>query len=227
MSVMPREYKSDLRDERAQQTRSALLDACEQLLLELPFEQVTLPAVARRAGVTKPTAYSHFPDSDALMQGFIHHTRERIGLAHEALARIPPSQLADAVLGNYARYEQHERLLLHVMDSPSYNRARLARKVDRPALALPLWSEKRDAPWLRERLGPIYLLLGPATWRWLRETWGLSAAEAAQAAAWAMEVLVDAVSAARDTPRSDRRTKPTKAKTRQSKTATKKKEKRP
>src|SRR3954451_7143136 len=139
---MVRPYHSDVRDERAQQTRSALLDAYEQLLLELPIEQVTLPAVARRAGVTKPTAYSHFPDNDALMQGFVHHTRDRIGLAHETLARIPPSQLPDAVRGNYARYERHERLLLHVMDSPSYNRARLARKVDRPALALPLWSEK-------------------------------------------------------------------------------------
>jgi AcrR family transcriptional regulator len=223
---MPRPYQSDVRDERAQQTRNALLDACEQLLLELPFEQVTLPAVARRAGVTKPTAYSYFPDSDALMQGFIHHVRDRIGLAHEALARIPPSQLSDAVRGNYARYEQNDRLLLHVMDSASYNRARLARKVDRPALAIPLWSEKGDEALLRERLGPIYVLLAPVVWRWLRETWGLSAAQAAQAAAWAMEVLVDAVSAARDTPQSEQRTKPTKAKTRQSKTATKKKEKR-
>jgi AcrR family transcriptional regulator len=222
---MPRVYQSDIRDERAQQTRNALLGACEQLLIELPFEQVTLPAVARRAGVTKPTAYSHFPDSDALMQAFIHYTRDRIGLAHEALSRIPPSQLSEAVRSNYARYEQHERLLMHVMDSPSYNRARLARKVDRPALALPLWSEKADDPLLRERLGPIYVLLGPVTWRWLRETWGLPAEEAARAAAWAMEVLVDALSAARDTPRSDGRTKPTKTKDRlPSKTATKKKE---
>src|SRR3954453_17742073 len=109
---MPRAYQSEVRDERAQQTRSALLEACEQLLLELPFEQVTLPAVARRAGVKKPTAYSHFPDNDALMQGFINHTRDRIGIAHESLARIPPSQLPDAVRGSYARYEQHERLLL-------------------------------------------------------------------------------------------------------------------
>jgi len=221
MSVMPRAYQSDVRDERTQQTRSALLDACEQLLLELPFEQVTLPAVARRAGVTKPTAYSHFPDSDALMQGFIHHTRDRIGMAHETLARTPPSELADAVRSNYARYERHSRLLVHMMDSPSYNRARLARKVDRPALALPVWSGKGDERLLRERLGPIYALLGPASWRWFRETWGLSATEAAQAAAWAMEVLVDAVSAARDTPRSERRTKPTKP------TRAKKKEKRP
>ncbi len=223
---MVRPYQSDIRDERAQQTRNALLDACEQLLLELPFEQVTLPAVARRAGVTKPTAYSYFPDNDALMQGFVQHTRDRIGMAHEALARIPPSELADAVRSNYARYERHSRLLLHMMDSPSYNRARLARKVDRPALALPVWSGKGDERVLRERLGPIYALLGPANWRWFRETWGLSATEAAEAAAWAMEVLVDAVGAARDTPRSERK-KPTKAKARPSKTTTKKKERRP
>src|SRR3954471_9346558 len=124
---MPRAYQSDVRDERAQQTRNALLDACEQLLLELPFEQVPLPAVARRAGVTKPTAYSHFPDNDALMAGVLHQIRHRIGIAHETRAGIPPSARADALRATYARYEGNERLLLRVMDSPSCNRVRLSR----------------------------------------------------------------------------------------------------
>lgn len=188
----------------------ALLDACEQLLLELPVEDVTLPAVARRAGVTKPTAYSHFPDNDALMAAFLLHLRDRVGMDDATLARTPPAQLPDAVRNNYAKYERNERLMLRVMESPSYNRVRLARKVDRHALTLPMWRELGRERELRERLGPIYLLVSPPTWRWLRESWGLSADEASRAAAWAMEALVEAVG---NTPNGERRTKPRTKKT--------------
>ena len=192
---MARPYKSTLRDERASRTRAALLDACEALLLERPVEEVTLPAVAQRAGVTKPTAYSYFPDNDALMDGFLTHIRDRIGMAHATLAGIAPDDLPRAVRANYRRFEQNAQLLRRVMDSPSYDRVRLARKVDRPALVLPVWDCLASERVLRERLGSVYLLLAPRSWRWLRDTWGLDAAAAARAAMWAMQALVSALDA--------------------------------
>ncbi|HVH45046.1 MAG TPA: TetR/AcrR family transcriptional regulator [Labilithrix sp.] len=190
---MARRYQSAVRDERASRTRATLLSACEALLLEGPLETVTLPAVARRAGVTKPTAYSYFPDNDALMAGFIEHLRGRIGMSLETLANIPPGRLPTAVRQNYRRFDQNAQLLLRIMDSPSYTRVRLARKIDRAGMAIPIWDRAAPEPVLRQRLGPIYHLVTPASWRWLRETWGLSGEDAARAAAWAMEVLTSAL----------------------------------
>jgi AcrR family transcriptional regulator len=192
---MTRRYRSALRDERATLTRTALLDACEALLLEGPVEDVTLPAVARRAGVTKPTAYSYFADNDALLAGFLEHVRDRIGMDHDTLATIAPAALHAAVLANYRRFEDNAQVLRRVMDSPSYNRVRLSRTIDRTAKVLPVWDRTAPKRADRHRLGPIYLLVAPASWRWLRETWGLSDKEAAQAAAWAVQTLVAALAA--------------------------------
>jgi AcrR family transcriptional regulator len=195
---MTRRYESPLRDERANQTRLALLDACEELLLEGPTEAVTLPAVARRAGVTKPTAYSHFPDNDALFAAFLHHVRDRIGMDHATLSAVVPSRLPSAVRDNYRRFEENALLLKRMMESPSYERVRLSRKVDRAGTALPAWKGVAAEELLRRRLAPIYMLVTPASWRWLRETWGLSPEDAASAAAWAIEVLAAAMNATSD-----------------------------
>src|SRR5437868_4315738 len=104
---MVRRYESVVREERANQTRLALLDAYEALLLEESSEEeVTIPAVARRAGVTKPTAYSYFPDQESLIRGLLERVRERLGLTHDILASIPPAELPAAVQENYRRYEE-------------------------------------------------------------------------------------------------------------------------
>jgi hypothetical protein len=60
---------------------------------------------------------------------------------------------------------------------------------------MPVWDESAPKRGLRERLGPVYMLVSPPSWRWLRETWGLSGEEAARAAAWAMSTLVTALNA--------------------------------
>ena len=192
---MARRYQSPVRDERSQRVRASLLNACEALLLEVPVEEVTLPAVARRAGVSKPTAYSYFPDNDALMAGFLGHLRDRIGMDHKTLAGVEPAGLPAAVRDNYRRFDENARLLQRIMDSPSYERVRLSRKIDRASLAMPVWDAATPKRALRERLGPVYMLVSPPSWRWLRETWGLSGEEAARAAAWAISTLVTALNA--------------------------------
>src|SRR5689334_4433569 len=104
---MGRNYNSAIREEQAVRTRTALLAACEELLLEGPVEAMTLPAVAKRAGVSKPTAYSYFPDNDALLVGFLEYLRPRIGMDLETLAAIPPAELPAAVQRNYRSFDKN------------------------------------------------------------------------------------------------------------------------
>ena len=190
---MTRRYRSVVREKKANQTREALLKACEALVLEEPFENVTIPALAQRAGVTKPTAYSYFPDRDALLAAFLNHLRGRLGMDHEAIAGIAPEQLPGAVRDNHHRFNQNAKVLMRIMDSPGYERVRLARKLDRAGAVLPQWAGVASERTLRKQLGPLYLLISPASWRWLRETWGLSEDDAAAAGAWAVQVLVAAM----------------------------------
>lgn len=192
---MVRRYESSVRDERANQTRLALLEAYEALLLEESSdEEVTIPAVARRAGVTKPTAYSYFPDQESLISALLERIRERIGMTHDVLVTIPPAKLPAAAKENYRRFEESSPILRRLMGSPAYERVRLSRKVDRAGLALPTWGEaKLEEGALRERLGAVYLLTSPASWRWLRDTWGLSPEGASRAAAWAVAALIESI----------------------------------
>ncbi len=195
---MVRSYESAVRREQADKTRLALLEACEALLLEGPIEEVTLPKMAKRAGVTAPTAYRHFPDQDALMSAFMEHLRHRIGMGLAAIAAVPPESVHAIPLVNYASYERDATLLRAVMMSPAYERVRLAKPVDRAGMALGTWATHRggiaDAQ-LREMLGAVYLMVTPAAWRWLRDTWGLEGEAAARAASWATRALADAIAA--------------------------------
>ncbi len=93
---MVRSYESAVRREQADKTRLALLEACEALLLEGPIEEVTLPKMAKRAGVTAPTAYRHFPDQDALMSAFMEHLRHRIGMGAKS-ERTGPCPRAERI----------------------------------------------------------------------------------------------------------------------------------
>ncbi len=195
---MVRSYDSAVRREQADRTRLALLEACEALLLEESLEDVTLPRIAKRAGVTAPTAYRYFPDQDALMSAFMERLRHRIGMGTNAIAAAVPESVHEIPVGNYASYERDGRLLRAVMMSPAYERVRLARPVDRAGMALSAWARERGGipdPQLREMLGALYLLVTPAAWRWLRDTWGLDGEAAARAASWAVRALADAITA--------------------------------
>lgn len=72
---MPRRTK-----EQALATRSALLDAAEQLFLEQGVSRTTLQDVALAAGVTRGAVYWHFADKGALFNAML----ERVLLPLEA-----------------------------------------------------------------------------------------------------------------------------------------------
>lgn len=185
-----RRYHSPLREAKAEETRASLLAATEALLAEVPADTITIPAVARRAGVSAPTAYKYFPTTDALMRSFIEHLRPRLGLSPSVLAEVEPAALPEVTRRNFRRFERLRGLLQNTMSSPTWDRARLADPLDRAAVVAPLYEgaglPARD---LRVALGALYLFLSPQVWRWLRQTWGLSAVDAGRAAAWAVSVL--------------------------------------
>ena len=76
-----------------EERRESLLDAALRLVQERGVEAVSIDAVAKIAGVTRPVVYSHFHDTEDL----VHSLLEREGdWALTKLLAILPAELGDA-----------------------------------------------------------------------------------------------------------------------------------
>ncbi len=72
-------------------SHSAILDAVHDLLLETSVRDLTMEAVAKRAGVGKPTLYKWWPSKAALVFSMFHERLAREG-------RIPEKATVEALL---------------------------------------------------------------------------------------------------------------------------------
>lgn len=62
-----RPAKASKLDRRVRRTRDRLGDALVELMVEKPFEEITVQQVLDRAGVARSTFYSHFRDTNDLL----------------------------------------------------------------------------------------------------------------------------------------------------------------
>lgn len=74
-----------------EERRDQLLDVTRAIVAEQGFHAVSIEAVARCAGITRPVVYGHFADLGALLEAML--TREN-GRALRQLAAILPTDLA-------------------------------------------------------------------------------------------------------------------------------------
>jgi AcrR family transcriptional regulator len=141
--------------------REQLLDVTNELVAERGFAAVSIQAVARRAGISRPIVYEHFGDLSGLLEALVERETER------ALAQISETELgdlsegdpADLMLESLGAYlgavEQHPstwRLVLMPPEgSPELLRQSIARGrqavLAKLALALrPAWPPGSDSP---------------------------------------------------------------------------------
>jgi AcrR family transcriptional regulator len=74
-----RAYRSDLRAEQAEETRGRILDAALRVMTT-GVASLSIPAVAREAGVSVPTVYRHFGTKAELLAAMYPHAARRSGL---------------------------------------------------------------------------------------------------------------------------------------------------
>lgn len=71
--------------------REQLLDVAKAIVDRSGFHDVSIEAVAREAGITRPVVYGHFGDLDGLLEALVHRESER---ALGSLAEILPPELS-------------------------------------------------------------------------------------------------------------------------------------
>jgi AcrR family transcriptional regulator len=74
----------------AAERREQLLDVAKQIVGEQGFHELTIEAIAKRAGITRPVIYAHFEDLEALLEAMLEREALR---ALSQLGQILPQSL--------------------------------------------------------------------------------------------------------------------------------------
>jgi AcrR family transcriptional regulator len=182
---MPRAYDMSKRATRAAQTTEQIAVATEVLLASVPIAEITLQAVAERAGVTVQTVLRHMGSRD----GCFDAVGERIGARIDAQrGGAEPGDLGGAISGLLAHYEAEGRLVLNLLVQDQRGGDPLAARFVAEGRAYHrAWVERSFAPQLagrgrrdkRELVDALVAATDLYVWKLLRLDLGRSAAATA------------------------------------------------
>lgn len=186
-----RPYRSELREQQAEDTRSRILEATLRVLAG-GLASVSIPAVAREAGVSVPTIYRHFGTKRDLLAALHPYVMHRAGFD----AFVPPrniDELPAAVRSLFERLDHVDALAWAAMASPASEEVRA---IHAPA-RLELWRRISGTiePKLpkpdRERIARLMMvLISSSSLRVWRDTLGGSAEEAAADIDWVLRAAI-------------------------------------
>lgn len=174
-----RAYNSPKRASAAAQTGHRILQATEDLFLEGPLSEVTLNAVAERAGVTVQTVIRRYGDRTSLIDACAKAAAARVGSQRNA---APPGDVPAAVDNLMEHYETTGSLALKLLAEEETSPVLAAitaggRRLHRQ------WCARVFAPYLEHldggpdrdrRLAQFVALCDVYTWKLLRLDAGLS-----------------------------------------------------
>lgn len=97
---------------KSRKTRIRILNAARDLLAEQGYRRFSTPAVARRAGLTRPAMLYHFPSRLELVTAVIQYlVRRRIEMFEAAMAALPTSTAFRGRAARAAAVDLNWRLL--------------------------------------------------------------------------------------------------------------------
>jgi AcrR family transcriptional regulator len=138
--VTTRQYDNSLRRQQASTTRTRILEAVRDLLVEAPAS-LQIPEIAARAGVSEPTVYRHFPNRDALLDAAAGFVSAELGEPPQArtIDELPVVALAVARFfarnASWIRAAMTEPLARPLRSAGRRRRVEHMRRVIAPALA--------------------------------------------------------------------------------------------
>ena len=189
-----RSYHSPLRQEKARETREAILKALYRLMSTSSMpDEISMDAIATEAGIQRRTVFRHFPTKDELLAAFWSWLNDLMG------ASITPKD-ADAIVAGpkeaFPRFDTHEaaiRASLHTRTGRDMRAGMVgARRLHFAGALAPALSYLSPAE-ARKVEALAHLLYSASAWEVLKDYGGLTGAQAGEAASWALETILSAV----------------------------------
>lgn len=193
--VKKRPYRMRARAESTAQTGERILDAATSAIAELPLEQISLSAIAERAGVTVQTVLRRFESKPRLFEAAISRIALRV---NEQRGSAVPGDLEGAARILVEHYEEMGdsvlRLLAEEVRHPTLKAmADLGRRYHRR------WCERVFAPWLEEldeeerrvRLVQLVAITDIYVWKVMRRDQDLSVRETEEGLLGILEALLE------------------------------------
>lgn len=201
---MSRPYESPKRAQQAAATRRKILQALVDLITEERPATISVPQVAKRAGVSVRIVYHHFPNKDALFDGLFENLDElmqRPPAPHERSLATTPEALAAEMPAAYA-YLDANRALFRAMKlsefGPLLEARRQPERADRVDTALADLLADLPTDEGRKVRAVCGLLSSFDGFEALTTTWGLSVRDAGEVAGWAVLTVCAAARARAD-----------------------------
>lgn len=119
--VSRKEYRSPLRERRAEETRHRILQAARERFEETGFAAATIDQIAERAGVSPATVYADFRSKAGIIAAMLEHLEERAGMDWRIPEMLeegdPHRSLHLFVAGNRAVFESGHVVLRAAYDA--------------------------------------------------------------------------------------------------------------
>ena len=188
-----RTYSSKLREQQAEDTRARILDAAIRVMAD-GLAYVSIPAVARQAGVSVPTVYRHFATKRDLLGAVYPHSVRSAGLDK----LVPPrsmDELREGVRSYFDRTDSLDDLARVAMASAASDEVRRLNMSERLAIfrriADSIEPKLEEAD--RDRITRLLMILtGSSALRMWRDHLGLSVDEAADDVDWIVKAAIEA-----------------------------------
>ncbi|MBE9640665.1 TetR family transcriptional regulator [Salipiger mangrovisoli] len=189
-----RTYNSPLRDEKARATREAILQALYDLMKDAEdSSEIGMDAIAGRAGVQKRTVFRHFSTKEELFAAFWPWLNARIGASVSPRA---PRDVLDGPRHAFPLFDDHEAAMRAALHTRTGREMRMgtveARRIHFANALAPVCVSLAPEE-SRKVTALAHLLYSASAWEVLKDYGGLSGAQAGEAASWALEVILSAV----------------------------------
>lgn len=199
-NALARGYRSQLRTEQAKETRARII-AASMRVMATGIASLSIPAVAREAGVSVPTIYRHFGTKADLVASMYPHLVGRAAVTATTVAPESIPEFREMLALTFARLDELDDLARAAMASPAAEEIRRKNMPNRIALSRRFVA--RVAPAAseadRERITRLMMVLTNSTaMRLWRDYFGSSADTAIQDVEWALRAAVAAASRGTD-----------------------------
>jgi AcrR family transcriptional regulator len=182
-----------LREAHTAETRRRIVDALGELLVDEHPATLSMPAIARRAGVSVATVYRYFPTKEALLDAGSQLA------AGPADGPAPPDQaraekIEPFLLAAARHTARHAALIQSQLASPvgrDIRRRRLATRLEQVRAVVEDEGLDTSQPEVVRLVHLVVTLMGSGTMLELLDRHGLSPARVAADLSWAVEALTD------------------------------------